>query len=539
MDPIWLSIAFGLGLLARLIGLPPLVGFLVAGFALNFFGAKAGTVIEIISELGVLLLLFSIGLKLKIKKLLRKEIWAGASIHMIATTLVFFVMLLVLSQFSFTLFNGFTNKTALLIAFALSFSSTIYAVKILEENGELNSLHGIVSIGLLIMQDIFAVVFIVLASGKTPSIWALGLPVLLFAIRPLLMLIFNKIGHGELLVLYGFFLALILGAELFEFVGLKADLGALVIGMLVAEHKKSKELADTLLHFKDILLIGFFLSIGFMGIPNWELIILAIVLSLGINFKAILYFLVLTRFKLRARTSVFTSLVLANFSEFGLIVMSFAVAANILQADWLVVMAISLSISFIISSPLNLHAHSIYARIKNKLRNFETSERLEYDKTFDIGNAQILIFGLGRLGSATYDQLRNKYGESVLGLDFSLEIVEKQKLAGRNVIHDDATDSEFWERITANPIRRKQVKMIMLCMDNHNSNKYALQRLNAINYDGMIAVTALYEDHRKELETLKNCTVYDLYTEAGHGFADNAFESIKTADLSDSSKPTG
>lgn len=64
------------------------------------------------------------------------------------------------------------------------------------------------------MQDIFAVLFIVFATGKTPDIWALGLPVALFLIRPILMLILNRIGHGELLVLFGFFLALIVGAEL-------------------------------------------------------------------------------------------------------------------------------------------------------------------------------------------------------------------------------------------------------------------------------------------------------------------------------------
>ena len=530
MDPIWLSIAFGLGFLARLVGLPPLVGFLVAGFTLNYFGAEPGNMIEIISQLGVMLLLFSIGLKLKIKKLLRKEIWAGSIVHMIATTMVFFGIILLLSYSSLNLFDGFTNQMAWIIAFALSFSSTIFAVKILENNGELNSFHGIVSIGILIMQDLFAVLFIVFAAGEAPNLWVLALPLVLIAIKPLLMLIFNRIGHGELLVLFGFFLALVVGAEMFKFVGLKADLGALVIGMLVADHKKSKELAETLLHFKDILLIGFFLSIGFMGIPTWELLIVALVVSLGINFKVILYFLVLTRFNLRARSSVFTSLVLANFSEFGLIVASFALASNMIPADWLVVMAIALSISYVISSPINIHAHKIYSRFKNKLRVFETTNRLEYDKTFDIGNAEILIFGLGRLGTAAYEQMRNKYGELVLGIDYSLDVVEKHKANGKNVTQDDATDSEFWERVSDNHLKQKQVKIIMLCMNDHSSNLYAIESLKAIDYQGSIAVTAQHEDQRRELEDMHNCNVYNLYTEAGYGFADHACEIINTSD---------
>lgn len=534
MDPIWLSIAFAFGLVVRLIGLPPLIGYLIAGFLLNYIGAEPGEFITVVSDLGVTLLLFTIGLKLKIKNLLRKEIWAGASIHIILTTFVFALILLGLSYTSFQIFKDFDYRLALLIAFALSFSSTVYAVKVLEEKGEVNSMHGIVSIGILIMQDIFAVLFIVFATGETPSIYAAGLPVLLIIIRPLLMLILSKIGHGELLVLYGFFLALIVGAELFKFVGLKADLGALVVGMLIANHKKAKEMAETLLHFKDFFLIGFFLSIGLTGIPSKELIILAFILALGINFKVVLYFLVLTRLKLRARTSVFTSLSLANFSEFGLIVASFAVAGNLIPSEWLVTIAIALSITFIISSPLNSYAHTIYFGTKKWLHYFETNSRLEYDKTFDIGDAQILIFGMGKLGSAAYDQLHSKYGQSILALDYNLEVIDKLKKQGKNIVQDDATDSEFWERIAESPIRSKQVKMVMLCMNDHKSNLFAVERLKAINFKGMVAAIAKHEDEIKELKKHNVHAAFNIYSEAGLGFADHVCEKIGEMNLESS-----
>ncbi len=535
MDPIWLTIAFTLGFLVRLIGLPPFIGYLIAGFILSYFGAESGEFIKIVSDLGVILLLFTIGLKLKIKTLLRKEIWAGSMIHMILTTLVFALILLFLNYTAFNTFKDFNIKLAFIVAFALSFSSTIYAVKTLENKGEVNSPHGIISIGILIMQDVFAVLFIVFATGKIPNGWALVLPVALFIIRPILFFVLNKIGHGELLVLFGFFLALIVGAELFKFVGLKADLGALAIGMLIANHKKSKELANTLLHFKDFFLIGFFLSIGFLGIPTKEILIIAFILALGLNFKLVLYFLVLTRFKLRVRTSVFTSLTLANFSEFGLIVASFAATANFISTEWIVIIAVALAITFIISSPLNIHAHSIYHRIKDKLQFLETSDRLEYDKTFDIGNAQILIFGLGKLGSAVYDQLNLKYGQSVIGLDYNLEVVEKLQAEGKNVILDDATDSEFWERIANSPIRSKQVRAVMLCMNDHKSNLFAVERLKAINYGGLIAATAIYDDEIKELEKLNIQSVYNLYSEAGFGFADHTCQRLDEIKIQENS----
>lgn len=526
MDPIWLTIAFGLGFLVRLIGLPPLVGYLLAGFVLHYFGAQPGEFIQVVSDLGVTLLLFTVGLKLKFKSLIRKEIWGGASIHMLITTLVFGVLLMGMSYSSLTVFAQFDWRLALLIGFALSFSSTVYAVKVLEEKGEMGSLHGMVSIGILVMQDIFAVLFIVFAAGETPTLYALGLPVLLILIRPILFLVLKKIGHGEMLVLYGFFLALIVGAELFKWLGLKPDLGALVVGMLVAPHKKARELADALLQFKDFFLIGFFLSIGFMGIPNREIWIVAILLALAINFKVLLYFFVLTRFRLRARTSVFIALSLANFSEFGLIVANIAVADGLLPAQWLVTISIALSITFVISSPLNTYSHSIYYAIKKRLHVFETARRLTYDKTTDIGDAEILIFGMGRVGTATYDRLHLKYGQLVLGMDYNFEVVEKNQALGRNVVQDDATDSEFWERIAEDPRRSKQVKMIFLCMKDHKSNLFAVKRLNGIQYPGLIAAVASHEDQLRELEKLNVHAAYSIYTEAGFGFADHVCSKV-------------
>ena len=86
MEVIWLVIAFGLGFAVSGLKLPPLVGFLLAGFVLNALGVEGGDTIQTVADLGVLLLLFSIGLKLRIQNLLRPEIWAGASIHMAVTS---------------------------------------------------------------------------------------------------------------------------------------------------------------------------------------------------------------------------------------------------------------------------------------------------------------------------------------------------------------------------------------------------------------------------------------------------------------------
>ncbi len=525
MDPLWLAIAFALGLLVKLIGLPPLIGYLIAGFTLKYFGAESDDLIKAISDLGITLLLFTIGLKLRIKDLFHREVWGGASIHMLLVTLVMGAIVFAISFSSLHIFANFDWKQALIIGFALSFSSTIYAVKILEDKSELKSAYGVLSIGILIIQDIFAVLYIVIVAGELPSIWAIGIPVLFVIIRPLLLLILEKIGHGEILILYGFFLALVVGAELFKFVGLKADLGALIVGILIANHKKAKELADSLMSFKDIFLIGFFLSIGLMGLPSFEIFQVAIILALAINVKVILYFFVLTRFKVRARTSLFTSLTLANFSEFGLIVASIAVAQNLIPSDWLVAIAIAVSITFIISAPLNSKAHKIYFYLKDYLRKFETQKRLIYDKTFDIGDAEILVFGMGKLGLSTYNQLYKTHGRKVLGLDYNYDVVQRLKKEGKMVQQDDAADSEFWES-TFETSNHHDVRLIMLCMNDHKSNVFAIERLKTTSFKGSIAAIARFEDERKQLEKMNVDAVYDIYSEAGYGFANHVCHQI-------------
>ncbi len=319
MDPLWILAAFILGFAIKQIGLPPLVGFLIAGFALNIFGVEGGETLDMIADFGIWLLLFSIGLKLKVKNLLRPEIWAVSSIHMILTIMVFGLVIFVLSYLGLSLFDGLTLSSSLLIAFALSFSSTVFAVKILEENGSMSSTHGRIAIGILIMQDIFAVIFLTISSGKMPSPWALALlalliiPVLLK--KSLLAAIITKSGHGELLVLLGVLIPYG-GAMLFSSVGLKPDLGALVLGVLLSGHPKAKELGNAMLSFKDIFLVGFFLTIGLSGLPDWETLGISMLFTIVLPFKVILFYLLLTRFKLRARTATLTSFNLANYSEF-------------------------------------------------------------------------------------------------------------------------------------------------------------------------------------------------------------------------------
>ena len=517
MDPTWILIAFALGFAVNRVGLPPLVGYLVAGFVLHAFGAEGGEILDKIGDLGVTLLLFSIGLKLRVKSLTRPEVWAGASLHLLITVATFGIGVYVLSGLRFSVFGALDARHCLLIAFALSFSSTVFAVKVLEERGEMEAFHGRVSIGILIMQDIFAVLFLAASTGKIPSPWALAVPFAMLALRPVLMAVLDRVGHRELVLLFSVFLALGLGVGGFELVGLKGDLGAIAMGMLVAGHPKAKELANSLLSFKDLFLVGFFLSIGMAGTPSVTAVGIAALLTVVVTIKVLFYFAVLTRFKLRARTSLLASFSLANYSEFGLLVCAIGAKNGWISFEWLTIIAIALSMTFILASPLNAAAHSLYKALDHRLRVFETKSRHPDDEPIDPGDASILIFGMGRVGTEAYDFMRSRYGSKVLGLDFNSDVVSMHTESGREVIQADATDPDFWENI-----RPGKIEMIMLAMQEHSANMYAAERLADINYSGKVTATALFDDQVDELLQIGITAAYNLYDEAGIGFAEHS-----------------
>ena len=157
MDPFLIVAAFVFGAASSRIGLPPLVGYLIAGFVLNSFGVEGSETLGKISEVGITLLLFA--LKLKLKTLVKPVVWAGATIHMSITVAIFGFGIWFLCMSGMPYFQLLSWKSAILIEFALSFSSTVFAVKVFEEKKEMMSHHAATAIRILIMQDIVAVVF--------------------------------------------------------------------------------------------------------------------------------------------------------------------------------------------------------------------------------------------------------------------------------------------------------------------------------------------------------------------------------------------
>ena len=513
LNSTWIVLAFFCGLIARLLGLPPLTGFLVAGFILNFEGIHASPVIEQFADLGVTLLLFTLGLKLRPKDLSKSYVWGNTLVHMgIIIGVVASVVMLVGLFYEGELVPR-EWRTCLVLAFALSFSSTVFAVKVFQDRSETGSLHGRVAIGVLIVQDIVAVAFMSFAGAGAPSWWALLL-ILLIPARPLLYKALDWGGHGELMPLFGFAIAFF-GAEVFGLVGVKGDFGALLLGVLMGGHPKASELAKSLLRFKDVMLVGFFLTIGMMGIPDLRGLMIAGILALIlVPLKTVLFYRLFTRSKLRSTTAYYASLSLANFSEFGLIIGHVAAAAGWIEEEALVILAMALALSFVFSSWANARAHGGCEKFAGILKRWQSVERLPGDGFLDPGNADLVVIGMGRVGTRTYETLSERFGREVIAVDADAMVVSEHRELGQNVINGDATDRDFWERF-----RLRQIRVVMLTLPRKGENQNVAMHLRRWGFKGIISVAARYEGHVAELESAGVDFAYNYYADAGEAFA--------------------
>ena len=466
------------------------------------------------------LLLFSIGLKLDLPSLLRPHVLGASLLHTVLITAIGAAVLAAPMALGLGPFATLTPIGVVAIAFVGCFSSTLFSVKILEERENMNALYGRVVIGVLVVQDLVAVAFLAVTKGTVPSPWALGL-LGLPLLRPLLGRLLVWAGHRELLVLAGLALTLA-GAKLFGLVGIKEDLGPLVAGAIVGGMPKSKELSASLLSIKDLLLAGFFVTIGLTGPPTLADLGVAAGLALLLPVKGLLYMVLFTRFGMRARSAWLASLGLTPYSEFGLIVGSVAVTKGWLEPTWLVTLALAMGVSFVPLSLINRRALQLYKTYRDLFTRIERQTPIAEEQPVRVGSARVLVFGLGEVGAYAYERARGMVGDQdLVGFDVDEKVVKAIADEGGRVFEASATDADFWARLEIDPDR---VELVMLSTDSHDENMAAVAQLRGAGYRGTIAATARYDDEVEELRAEGVDVAFHMLADAGPAFAAAALE---------------
>lgn len=516
------SLAYFMGLLFQQCGLPSLLGYLSSGFLILAFPSwyvlpsNAVSAINELAHVGVLLLLFAVGLKLDIKQLVKPEIVGPGVLHFVLSSLLYVPALWVL-------LNGQVSlQTIMMLSIALSFSSTVLAAKTLEVKAELKSFHGRIVIGILIVQDLIAMTFMSVSSGVSPSPWAMVV-FLLPLLRPLLFKLISMSGHDDLLLMAGAIVAVGVGGYGFHAVGLSGELGALIMGAMLASHSKATELSARLWSLKELFLVAFFLSIGLKGLPDYGDLIFAVAMLLLLPIQAVVFYVSLAGFKLGARSAFLGAISLTNYSEFGLIV------AAVVLPEWTVPLALAVALSFLVSAPLNRYAHPLFDRCEGVLSRFQRSLRHPDEEPCDLGDANVLIMGTGRVGRAAYGALSQHSSFTLVALDSDKEKVAQYDRDGMNCFYADAEHATFWANLDLD-----NVHTVVLAMNCSDAAVSAAESLRKSGYTGYIVAHTLFDDDVSRLLSAGADEAYLTMNEAGEGLANHVVSKMRQLNASKS-----
>jgi hypothetical protein len=211
---------------------------------------------------------------------------------------------------------------------------------------------------------------------------------------------------------------------------------------------------------------------------------------------------------------------LSTYSEFGLIVVQVAVENGLLDSSWLIAAAIAVAMSFVLAAPLSTLAHPLYGMLDRWLKRLERDKRHPDDEPVTLGSAEILIVGMGRVGTGSYDYLRER-NEQVVGIDSDTGKLEAHRRAGRRVVYADAEDPSFWYQINVD-----RLKAILLALPDLEAKQLASRTLRRRGYRGFLSATHVFDEERAPILAAGCDVTYNYFTEAGVGFARDSWDAL-------------
>ncbi|MBO6716931.1 MAG: cation:proton antiporter [Rhizobiaceae bacterium] len=454
-----LVIAAVLGVLGILLRQPLIVSFIAVGLiagpsVLNVVHAKEE--IELLSELGIAVLLFLVGLKLDVK--LIRSLGGLSLVSGVAQ-----VTVTTAAGFGIALAVGMSPLVSLYVGIGMAFSSTIIVVKMLSDKREIDALHGQVTLGFLIVQDLVVVLAMIALSalgvgtgeegsaGQAVQVLAAGLALLAFVVvfvrfiaEPLTEYMARV---PELLICFAIALAAIFAA-VSDFAGLGKEIGGLMAGVALASTRYREAIGSRLAPLRDFLLLFFFVSlgaeieIGGLGASVVPALLLSVFVLVG---KPVIVMAIARLMGYRKRTGFQAGVTLAQISEFSLILAGLGMSLGHLDEDALGLVTLVGLITIAVSSYMISFSGRLYQLAEPFLGIFESAQpKREIDadgRPAHAGN-DIVLLGLGRYGTAIGMRLKRQ-GLKVLGVDFNPAAVKRGRALGIDVEYGDASDPEF------------------------------------------------------------------------------------------------
>jgi Kef-type K+ transport system membrane component KefB len=481
---------------------PVLIAYIVVGLAVGPAGLGLVTAhdqIDLLAQVGVAVLLFAVGLKLDLHHTRRiGPVALATGLGQLGFTIVI--------GFALILALGKGAMEAMYVAVALTFSSTIIIVKLLSDKRELDSLHGRIAVGLLIVQDLAVVIAMMAMSalrgtggaGGESASWLAVLPSLswrlaaaaatLFVLMRWVLpaLVAAMARSQELLLVFAVAWGVALAA-LGEWAGFSKEAGAFLAGFSLASTPYREAMNARLTGIRDFLLLFFFIDLGArldVSTLGAELVP-AVVLSLFVLIGNPLIVMAIMGFMgYRRRTGFMAGLTVAQISEFSIVFVAMGITLGHVGVQALSLTTLVGLVTIAVSTYMILYAQPLYERLAPWLRFFEREQpfREIAAETQDGGarTAQAIVFGLGRYGGRLFEQLRAN-GIDVIGVDFDPEAVRELRGRGLPVQFGDGEDPDFLETL---PLR--QARWVITTFPQWESNRALLHALQNVHYRGRV-----------------------------------------------------
>lgn len=516
-NALFLQLAIVLGLAAvvgyfiRLLKLPLLVAYLLAGVILSMvqiFDLHTSQALTFLPEIGIAFVLFFVGMELDLKEIryLGKAV-AVASLGQIIISL--------LAGFLIAQFLGFPRTESLILGVALSFSSTIVVVKMLLEKKDLNSLYGKLSIGILLLEDLVAIILLMMMTVGS-SVLNLGfqnsLPVITLLLKGAVLLL-TALGLSRY-VLAKVFAAAAKSSELlflsaiawcFIFVsvavmmGFSVVIGAFLAGLALANSPFHFEIQTKVKPLRDFFVTLFFVYLGsqvVFGDIAKVLPLIGIFTGYALIAKPIIFLLILGAFGFKKHTIFQTAINLSQISEFSLIVLIVGLKQGIVSQEAVTAMALTGVISIISSTILIAWSRPIYNFLLPVISFFESqalTHRTERKNTDIELEDHVILIGAHRMGGEIIKFLR-KQKIPFLVLDFNPETVQKLIDQKTHTIYGDLGDPEILEFLSL-----EKCKMVISTASNVEDNLMLLSEMKRRKAKAVVIVRASSAPDAEEL----------------------------------------
>jgi Kef-type K+ transport system membrane component KefB len=483
-----------IGILFRFLKQPLVLAYLVAGIVISVFGIfniQEGKTIEIFSSMGIMFLLFLVGMEMdyrSIKKIGKLSLIIGVGQVTFTTFGGFLIGYFIL---------GFDFLSSVYIAIALAFSSTVIIIKILSDKGSLSALHGRAAVGLLLVQDIIVIFVLITLNtlkeggqvdlfyfGKTILIAAAFFGAMLFLGRKIFPYIFNKIARSQELLFLTSLAWLFLFAAIIEQFGFSLEIAGFLGGVALANSSEKYHIASKVRPLRDFFIVIFFVFIGslmtvsYFGQIFFPLIVFSLFVLIG-NPLIVMALMGLMRYK--KRTGFLTGVTVAQISEFSLIFAALGLSLGHIPEETFALIVSVAVVTIGISTYFIIYSEKIFPHISFLFSIFERKRTKEEEGDFGVSKEVVLI-GAQRIGRRVINYISK---EKLMVVDFDPLTIDYLKEENIHHIFGDIKDPSFFEELNL-----EKTKIIISTSPNFEDNLFLLNKIKEINPDIKIIVRA-------------------------------------------------